>query len=98
MRTTLIVPFIAILALTATIFRSVPVPAKTAFHVKPDVTAMADGATVSWETPEPGANRIEYWINPKQVYFVVESEPARQHQIRLSGLEPGTTYSYRVRS
>src|SRR5262249_28395226 len=98
MRTTLIVPFIAILALTATIFRSVPVPAKAAFHVKPDVTAMADGATISWETPEPAANRIEYWINPNQASFVVESGPARHHQIRLSGLEPGTTSSYRLRS
>jgi hypothetical protein len=73
--------------------------AQAAFHVKPYLQLPApDGMTIMWETTEPLPGLVEY--GPTEALGMVkhETRPGRLHQVRLSGLRPGTRYCYRVRS
>ena len=71
----------------------------------PVITAVAAGAvnlnggTISWVTDEPSNSQIEY--GPTAAYgssTAVNPSLTTQHAQVVSGLEPGTTYHFRVRS
>ena len=71
----------------------------------PVITAVAAGAvnlnggTISWVTDEPSDSQIEY--GPTAAYgssTAVNPSLTTQHAQVVSGLEPGTTYHFRVRS
>jgi hypothetical protein len=64
------------------------------------VAAGGDGtATVSWDTDEPASSRVDYGTNPSALTSNV-SNPAlvTSHSVKLSGLDPDSTYHYRVTS
>ena len=56
-----------------------------------------DGITVMWETTDPAAGIVEYGRNGSFDRQAGESGQNKIHEIRISGLEPGETYDYRVR-
>ncbi len=58
----------------------------------------ADGtATISWTTDEPSTSRVEYGTAPASLSQSASEEAlVTSHSVELTGLEPGTTYHYRV--
>ena len=60
----------------------------------------ADGtATISWTTDEPSTSRVEYGTAPASLSQSASEEAlVTSHSVELTGLEPGTTYHYRVTS
>ncbi len=78
-----------------------PAPAQgvqTAFHVEPYLQLPApDAMTVMWETAYPAIGKVEYGPTPALGRTAAERKPARLHQVRIEGLEPGRSYHYRVR-
>ena len=56
-----------------------------------------DGITVMWETTDPVAGTVEYGRNGSFDRQAGESGRNKIHEVRISGLEPGETYDYRVR-
>jgi Domain of unknown function (DUF4082)/Bacterial Ig-like domain/Bacterial Ig domain/Purple acid Phosphatase, N-terminal domain len=63
-------------------------------------TAAADGtATVTWTTDEASDSRVDYGTSPTALtQNATDAAAVGNHSIRLTGLTPGTTYHYRVRS
>lgn len=57
-----------------------------------------DGITVMWETSRPSAGQVEYGAGDDLTDSTSGVANATVHEVRLSGLESGTAYSYRVRS
>jgi len=57
------------------------------------------GAIISWDTNEPATSRVEYGLDTSYG-STTPLEPALvfHHVVALGGLEPNTTYHYRVRS
>jgi hypothetical protein len=70
----------------------------------PDLTsvaAAADGeghATVSWTTDEPSTSRVDYGLTTSLGNQLTEGSRVTDHKLELTGLNPGTTYLYRVTS
>ncbi len=65
------------------------------------VSATADGeghATVSWATDEPSSSLVEYGRTASLGQQASNSAQVTNHEVELSGLEPNTTYHYRVSS
>jgi hypothetical protein len=62
--------------------------------------AAADGtATVTWTTDEPADSRVDYGTSPTALgQSATDAGSVTAHSVRLTGLSPGTTYHYRVRS
>jgi hypothetical protein len=62
--------------------------------------AAGDGsATVTWTTDEASDSRVDYGTSPSALTQTVSDAAAvTAHSVRLTGLAPGTTYYYRVRS
>ena len=56
-----------------------------------------DGITVMWETTDPVAGTVEYGRNGSFDRQAGESGRNKIHEVRISGLEAGETYDYRVR-
>ena len=59
----------------------------------------SDGtATITWDTDEPSDSRVEYGTDPGALTPSVESGSAlvTSHSLQLTGLNPSTTYHYRV--
>jgi len=54
-------------------------------------------ATVSWATHELGDSQVEYWASP-HLFSSLDETLVRSHVVQLTGLNPATTYSYRVMS
>ena len=54
----------------------------------------ADGITIVWELDPPGAPELRWGPMPERVQRHVAAAPARHHEVRLDGLEPGRTYHY----
>lgn len=52
--------------------------------------------TVMWETAAPSAGRILYGTSPEYAWSFDEPEAIVLHAVRLSGLQPGTRYHYKV--
>jgi hypothetical protein len=81
-------------------FRTRPVPDTTP-PVISDVkisNLTVDGATISWSTDEPTNGFVDFGRNASYGSTGLSDLPAMRHSIRLSGLSPGTTYHFRVRS
>ena len=55
-------------------------------------------ATISWDTDEPSDTRVEYGPTPAYGTIKVQPELVTSHVYTLTGLQPGTTYNYRVKS
>jgi hypothetical protein len=65
------------------------------------VTATADGegnAIVKWETDEPSTSRVQYGRTTTLGTEVTATAPVTEHDVELTGLQPNTTYRYRVTS
>ena len=57
----------------------------------------ASGASVSWSTDEPAVGLVEYGTTTAYgASTALETTPDTAHQAALAGLQPGTTYHYRV--
>ena len=63
-------------------------------------TASADGsATITWTTDEPSDSRVDYGTSPTALTPTpTDAADVTAHSVRITGLAPGTTYHYRVRS
>lgn len=55
-----------------------------------------DAITVMWETSVPGPSVVEYGTGPKLDQRVELKDPVTIHEVRLTGLQPETKYTYRV--
>ncbi|MCL6519568.1 MAG: fibronectin type III domain-containing protein [Armatimonadetes bacterium] len=55
-------------------------------------------ATITWKTDEPSTSVVEYGPTAAYGSNVSDTTLATQHSIILTGLMPGTTYHYRVKS
>ena len=76
----------------------VPPAGPPGLYIAPYLQNVApDGITVMWETTEPVAGVVEYGRNGSFDRQARESGQNKIHEIRISGLEPGETYDYRVR-
>ena len=54
------------------------------------------GVSVRWETTEPRIGRVEYGPTEELGMTVTEESPRQVHELRLTGLEPGTLNHYRI--
>ena len=67
-----------------------------------NVSAIADGdgtATITWNTDEPSDSRVDYGTNPDELSQSRSSTAlVTAHSVELNGLQPNTTYHYRVTS
>ncbi len=65
-----------------------------------DAQAASGGtATVSWRTDELADSRVDYGTTPSSLTGSEQrSERVTDHTVGLTGLSPGTTYYYRLRS
>jgi hypothetical protein len=67
-----------------------------------DLTAApgADGtATITWTTDEPATSRVDYGTSPDALNLnATEPGSTTSHSVKLTGLQLGTTYHYRVTS
>ena len=66
-----------------------------------DVIALPDdtAAIIKWTTTSPSSSQVEYGLSTKSMIpSEVQSDPATNHAVLLSGLVPGSDYYYRVHS
>jgi Fe-S cluster assembly iron-binding protein IscA len=54
-------------------------------------------ADVAWITEEPSDTQVEYWASPSQ-FTPLDENLVTLHLVHLTGLDPATTYHYRVMS
>lgn len=74
-----------------------PLMASAEFHIRPHLQNVTrDGGTIIWESTDEKVGRVEFGRSADDMTAVEEQSPARIHRVRLSGLQPGTSYSYRV--
>lgn len=68
------------------------------FYIRPHIqNVTVDGATLIWETPEASVGVIEYGKPGAALdQKATEGTAAKIHRVRMTGLEPGTEYAYRV--
>jgi hypothetical protein len=63
------------------------------------VAATDGSATVTWTTDEASDSRVDYGTAPATLgQSASDAARVTAHSVRLTGLVPGTTYHYRVRS
>ncbi len=56
-------------------------------------------AVVTWTTTEPADSQVEYGLTPSYTSVSpLDATPVVSHALTLNGLQPNTTYHYRVRS
>ena len=53
-------------------------------------------AVICWVSEHPGSGVVEYGNNPELGRKETDSRIRRRHVVTLAGLDPGTTYHYRV--
>lgn len=58
----------------------------------------ADSMTVVWQTDVPTSSRVEIGRLSPGEFLVEDASPVTLHKIALTGLDPDTTYLYRVTS
>jgi len=62
-------------------------------------TSFSDiSAVVTWVTDEPSDSEVVYWIVGSETSTASASALVTQHSVQITGLEPRTTYSYKVSS
>jgi serine/threonine protein kinase len=58
-----------------------------------------DSATITWETDEDSSGQVDYGTgNAYGTVATTASEPTTSHRIELTGLQPNTTYHFKVES
>jgi hypothetical protein len=55
-------------------------------------------AVILWRTPVPADSAVEYGPTPELEFRQASPQPALEHAVTLTGLEPGQDYYYRVSS
>jgi peroxiredoxin len=57
------------------------------------------GATINWGTNEPTRGKVEYWKTETDIPAArVDDSLSNSHSITLTGLDPGTTYYFKITS
>lgn len=89
--------------LWSSIFVSTPTSIGASLDEEREVEGVAVGyysARISWATDEPATSQVDYGISSDiYEYSTPENEAlVTDHEITLAGLEPATTYHYRIRS
>jgi 3',5'-cyclic AMP phosphodiesterase CpdA len=56
----------------------------------------ATSAVIAWMSKEPGAGMLKYGKAPELGWEAVDRRIGRRHAVAIAGLEPGSTYLYRV--
>ncbi len=70
-----------------------------AFYIAPHLQNVTkDGATIIWESQDEGTGVVEYGLDGKFDKQAREDKPAKIHRVRIAGLAPDTSYSYRVKA
>jgi len=64
----------------------------------PNVTATAVGAIVTWSTDRPSSSFVEYSKDTSYSLSNGSLAPLTSHTVELSGLDPSSTYNFRVQS
>ncbi len=78
---------------------STPPPEPMAFNKLPYLqNVREDGITIMWETTQPADSRVEYGPDSTYGFSVSDTAKVKIHEVRIKGLDPETTYHYRVRS
>jgi len=73
--------------------------AEDAFYITPYLQNVTPTSiTVMWETPEAAKGTVEFGRDGRYGQSVSEAQPVKIHEIRLDGLQTGTSYDYRVLS
>jgi hypothetical protein len=78
-----------------------PPPTDTTPPVIKNVSTSSEtetSAVITWATNEPGSSQVEYGKTTEYGLPATSDELTTAHSITLSGLEPNTTYHYRVKS
>ncbi|MCX5757079.1 MAG: metallophosphoesterase [Candidatus Hydrogenedentes bacterium] len=69
------------------------------FHLGPHVQNVTkDGATIIWETKDEMPGEVAFGVDGQFAQKASEAQPATIHRVRLSGLQPDTTYAYRIKA
>ncbi|MBX7258908.1 MAG: metallophosphoesterase, partial [Candidatus Hydrogenedentes bacterium] len=69
------------------------------FYVKPHLQNVApDGVTIIWQTHEKGPAEVEYGVEGSFDGKATVSADEEIRRVRITGLKPDTSYSYRVRA
>ena len=58
----------------------------------------ATSAVIAWVGEEPGAGMVKYGKTPHLGWEDVDRRVGRRHAVTIAGLDPGSTYHYRVES
>ncbi|GMV99876.1 MAG: hypothetical protein AMXMBFR84_10150 [Candidatus Hydrogenedentota bacterium] len=67
------------------------------FYIKPHIQNVSvDGATFIWECESPGPAAIEYGLGTALDQKASSPTNNKVRKVRISGLKPDTTYSYRI--
>ncbi|MHC4445906.1 MAG: metallophosphoesterase [Planctomycetota bacterium] len=70
-------------------------------HVRPYLqNPSTDGMTIMWETRQSSIGMVEYGRhsdNPQYDGKSSEAAPSKIHRVRITSLQPGTKYAYRVK-
>jgi phosphodiesterase/alkaline phosphatase D-like protein len=56
----------------------------------------ASSAVICWVSQHPGSGVVEYGKTPELGRKEAEARIGRRHAVALTGLDPGSTYHYRV--
>lgn len=78
-----------------------PVVVDTTPPVLKDIRAINIGkyeAEIIWSTDEIADSQVEYWIDTNSQMTRLDPNPLIVHTVKLTGLEPLTTYNYKVMS
>jgi len=64
------------------------------------INVTESGATITWTTNEPATSQIKYGLSTSYYGLTtrLDTIPVINHEVNLSGLEPNTTYYFRVKS
>ncbi len=74
-------------------------PAVADFYIAPHIQNITkDGATIIWETPDASQETIEYGPVGALDAKASDTESRKIHRVRMTGLEPGKKYAYRVKA
>ena len=66
-------------------------------HIYPYLQyATPNSIIIKWETIEATTGKVEYSVDKSFKNKSGETDPVKIHEIKLNGLEPSTTYHYRV--
>jgi hypothetical protein len=62
----------------------------------PVVALTPTNAVIRWTTDVAAGSRVQFGVSPGRMDRREQSEVGTEHEVRLTGLKPGTTYHYSV--